>query len=184
MPRPSAGSTHLADPGLVYFFVERIRGADHDLFMRYRGTEDLSEQDLNAITEYAKWMLTFERVIFDSVGSPTLDSARNVTVGPVMDRFMLLPSDPYYLGPYSSARQRYIDHFETRMRLVMDDKWCAPRAKLQIYLEMLEAKTLVEQCVDGELDEGPFYLKHGEPKGDHILYADTKEVSGLIDWEW
>jgi hypothetical protein len=152
--------------------------------MRYSGTEDLIQQDLHAVKEYAQWMLTFENVAFDAVGSPTIDSAGQVTVGPVMDRFMLLPSSPYFLGPYPSARQRYLRHFETRMRRVLEDNWCVPEAKLQIYLEMLEAKTLVELCEDEQLDKGPFFLKHGEHKGDHILYTDMKAVSGLIDWEW
>ncbi|KAK2051282.1 hypothetical protein LY76DRAFT_478974, partial [Colletotrichum caudatum] len=32
--------------------------------------------------------------------------------------------------------------------------------------------------------EGPFYLKHGEDKGDHIFVDDEYNITGMIDWEF
>ena len=172
-----------ADDHIVYLFVEHIPGAHHDFFMRYKD-DQLSDATLAAVRAYAEWMLALEKVTFSSVGSPTFDESGNITIGPVIDTFPLLTSYPFFSGPHTTARERYIKHFERRMQLINEDKWCMPSAKLESYLEMLEAKTLVEQCGDNGLDEGPFYLKHGEPKGDHILYTENGEVSGVIDWEW
>ena len=34
------------------------------------------------------------------------------------------------------------------------------------------------------LDDGRFYLKHADDKGDHILVDDDYNITGIIDWEW
>lgn len=33
-------------------------------------------------------------------------------------------------------------------------------------------------------DDGRFYLKHADDKGDHILIDDDHDITGIIDWEW
>ena len=37
---------------------------------------------------------------------------------------------------------------------------------------------------DDAADEGPFYLKHTDDKGDHILVDDEFNVTGIIDWSF
>jgi hypothetical protein len=35
-----------------------------------------------------------------------------------------------------------------------------------------------------ETNEGPFYLKHYDDKGDHILVDDDYNITGILDWEF
>ncbi|KAL4919770.1 hypothetical protein BDW62DRAFT_209476 [Aspergillus aurantiobrunneus] len=34
------------------------------------------------------------------------------------------------------------------------------------------------------LDDGHFYLKHADDKGDHVLVDDDYNITGIVDWEW
>lgn len=34
------------------------------------------------------------------------------------------------------------------------------------------------------LDDGRFYLKHADDKGDRILVYDDYNITGIVDWEW
>lgn len=44
--------------------------------------------------------------------------------------------------------------------------------------------TIVSECQDH--DDGRFYLKHVDEKGDHILMDNDNDcnITGIIDWEW
>ncbi|EED13922.1 hypothetical protein TSTA_101620 [Talaromyces stipitatus ATCC 10500] len=37
---------------------------------------------------------------------------------------------------------------------------------------------------DGRFDDGRFYLRHADNKGDHILVDDEFYITGVLDWEW
>ncbi|RAL14093.1 uncharacterized protein BO97DRAFT_433219 [Aspergillus homomorphus CBS 101889] len=39
-------------------------------------------------------------------------------------------------------------------------------------------------CSRPDFDDGRFYLKHADDKGDHILVDDDYIVTGIVDWEW
>jgi hypothetical protein len=45
----------------------------------------------------------------------------------------------------------------------------------------LETRSLVSDCKD--LEEGPFYICHGEPNGYHVLVDAKGDIEGIIDWE-
>lgn len=33
-------------------------------------------------------------------------------------------------------------------------------------------------------NNGDFYLKHADDKGDHILVDEDFNITGIVDWEW
>lgn len=41
-----------------------------------------------------------------------------------------------------------------------------------------------EICTMSDLDDGNFYLKHADEKGDQILVDGQFNITGIIDWEW
>jgi hypothetical protein len=41
-----------------------------------------------------------------------------------------------------------------------------------------------EACSQSDLDDGKFYLKHVDEKGNQILVDDEFNITGIIDWEW
>lgn len=101
-----------------------------------------------------------------------------------MDTLSCIAEPPFFLGPFQTPKQRYLAYIDTVMTAIVEDRWCAPSKSLKHYLTLLEARSLVEGCKDIGEDEGPFYIKHGEPKGDHIMVDDAGEITAVIDWEW
>lgn len=43
---------------------------------------------------------------------------------------------------------------------------------------------LVPSVLPSVQDDGKFYLKHADDKGDHILVDEHFNITGIIDWEW
>ena len=100
-----------------------------------------------------------------------------------MEYLSPIAEPPYYLGPFPTLQARYLTYFDTVMKAIVENRWCAPNKSLDYYLALLAARTLA--TAREELGEqGPFYLKHGEPKGDHMLLEDDGQITAVIDWEW
>lgn len=130
-----------------------------------------------------KWYISLEKLSFDSVGSLAFDSETgNVVVGPIIDRVSLSNTAPYFLGPFKTAKDRYMTYFSTMMEQIHDRRRSRPGDELKDYLIALELKTLVEGCA--ELKEGPWYLKHAEDRGDLFHFLEDGTLSGVLDWDW
>lgn len=43
---------------------------------------------------------------------------------------------------------------------------------------------LIPRVLASVHDDGKFYLKHADDKGDHILVDEHFNITGIIDWEW
>lgn len=181
-PTLTADRALTIDPDLAYFFVEHIPGQSGKYGYRRNPAPDAT--DIEQIHQYAKWTIDLEKVTFDAIGSPAFDDSGAVITGPTIDFFTFNPSPPFFLGPFKSMRDRYIHDFDARMQLILDGRWCEPRGEIQAYLQMLEAKTLVEGCAELAGGEGPFYIRNGETKCDNILHNEDGTVSGVIDWDW
>jgi len=53
------------------------------------------------------------------------------------------------------------------------------------YLSFLwRLKHLPDLVAGSESRNGPFYLKHYDDKGDHILVDEAHNITGIIDWEF
>lgn len=56
---------------------------------------------------------------------------------------------------------------------------------LDHYLTFLwRLKVLPKLIANSASREGPFYLKHYDDKGDHILIDEKHNITGIIDWEF
>ena len=139
---------------------------------------------VKAIYNVAQWFLSLERVHFDSVGSLYFDSGcpGKIIVGPVIDMSLQEGKPPFYRGPYKTAKARYVDFFDNAMEKILAGTRSLAEHDVDDYLTALEVKAPVMSCP--ELDKGPWYMKHGEDKGDHILIREHGTVSGVIDWDW
>lgn len=126
--------------------------------------------------------MSLEQATFDSVGSITLDSRGKIVIGPITGRFIQRRTPPFYSGPFPSATDRYLDHFDTMLeQLRSRDRGLPGRAPLD-YLAALELRTLEAGCV--EMKQGPWYVKHGHDRGDHYRFDAKDEVVGVVNWEW
>jgi hypothetical protein len=165
-----------------YYFVDFVPGACHKPFDSPAGGEP-SAETLVVIENIAKWYISLEKVSFDSVGSLAFDAETgSVVVGPIIDRVNLSNTAPYFLRPYKTAKDRYVTYFSVMMEQIQDGRRSKPGDELEDYLVALELKTLVEGCK--ELEEGPWYLKHADDRGDLFHFLDDGTISGVLDWDW
>ncbi|KAJ5319114.1 uncharacterized protein N7506_011818 [Penicillium brevicompactum] len=87
-------------------------------------------------------------------------------------------------GPYTSPEAC----FKAQIRLILDlivqqesyinrpiDAFLIHRFLLEIVPTILSKN---------DLDDGMFYLKHADEKGDQILVDNDFNITGIIDWEW
>ncbi|OCF58143.1 hypothetical protein L486_04173 [Kwoniella mangroviensis CBS 10435] len=166
-PQDSKVSSHL-----LYFYQEFIEGLPTSVVLFNPAcTETLRLAGEALIRNYAAWMIDLEKVTFDKVGSLFLTDIGTIHVGPHVERDRTILLDhPYLIGPYDTAKERWIAAIECRMKLILDKKEVSPSNELHAYLVMLEMRELVKGCP--ELDE--------EFKVDR----DTGELNGIIDWDW
>ena len=190
IPQPRWGGELTIANDLNYFFVEFVTGEAYSGFRGETGnhgypaiTRAPTNHELAIIESYAKFQLSLEKVTFAAVGSPTFDSNGKIIIGPIVTAFAPLAQPPYYLGPYSSPKRRYLAFFDMVMTAVLENRWCSPERSVPTYQGMLEAKRLVEACKELE-DTGPFYIRHGEAKCDHFLVDDEGHLTAMLDWEW
>lgn len=167
-----------------YFFMEFVLGVEHPLFLGHHDFCNIVEQQARQVfLRIAAWYISLEKVTYDRCGSPTYDTDGNVTIGPVIMNFPLHGSEPYFLGPYDTPWQRQIAYFDRMMELVLAGNFCTPAKTIGVYLQLLEARTLVEECAELRDDHGPFYMLHGDPKSDVFMFTEDGEISGVLDWE-
>lgn len=124
-----------------------------------------------------------ERVSFPTAGSLHLDDRGGICVGPLITCQSTDNTDRPYLGPFSNAQKMYLATLDYAIASIVQGRgaW-SPDTAVLAYLAYRMARRLVEQCQ--EMKRGPFFVCHGEPKGDHLLFDNDYGLTGVIDWEW
>lgn len=141
-----------------------------------------SETTLQVIHHIASWFIDLEKVTFDRVGSVCRGADGSTYVGPTMLNFVTQNEPPYYPGPFDTAKARYLAVVNIMLKQTLDGMR-APRSQaLRSYIALLEVRSLIEECE--EMEAGPWYIKHGEDKGDHFRHAKDYSVTGVLDWQW
>lgn len=164
-----------------YFYTPFINGEPHPAFDKGL-SDDPTTQTIKVIQSVARWFISLETVTYDLAGSLTLNDDGQVGVGPSIQIWPAFAEPPYFLGPFPSAKARYTSLLDTTLQQIILGIRYPPSQELFYYLGVLELKTLVENC--DELERGPWYIKHGEDKGDHFLVDEERNLCGVIDWEW
>ncbi|KXG52946.1 uncharacterized protein PGRI_082010 [Penicillium griseofulvum] len=89
------------------------------------------------------------------------------------------------MGPFHNAREYYATWAERYHELICD-RQLFTRYSVNAYLIFRYLNELAEQgqwnAFEPGIDNGPFFLKHMDDKGDHILVNEDFNVTGLIDW--
>ncbi|WVW79909.1 hypothetical protein I302_101879 [Kwoniella bestiolae CBS 10118] len=172
-PRHSTVSSEL-----MYFYQEFVKGfPTHCVF----GPMTPKPMTSTCMKSYAAWMISLEKITFNKAGSLRLTDRGEVVFGSHIERDRTaLIHPPYYLGPFNTAKERWLSTIAWKMRSILDKREVKPSEELLCYLSMLEMKDLVSGCE--ELEKGPRYIKHYDLHGRHD--KDTGELNALLDWEW
>ena len=87
------------------------------------------------------------------------------------------------LGPFETLETAYSTIIHQQMRTLASDE--VNSLPVDNYLAFLwQLKALPELVTGSASRAGPFYLKHYDDKGDHILVDEDFNITGIIDWEF
>lgn len=157
--------------GVAYMLMDKVPGKP---FVSELASQ---EQKRKVWDQWAEVLRTLEKHPFTKLGSLTFEG-----VGPVAcDRTGTLPP----IGPFNTARDMYSAWTQSYLDLIADRQLFSSFS-VDAYLIF---DHLLSSVRDGQwltkwehLNEGPFFLKHTDDKGDHILVDEDFNITGIIDW--
>ncbi|KAI1114975.1 hypothetical protein F5Y14DRAFT_461070 [Nemania sp. NC0429] len=164
--------------GVAYMIIDKLPGQP---FSSQAASED---QKLQVLDQWASILCTLCKHPLNQIGSFTFATDGSIQIGPVAsDRTGTLPC----IGPFQDARAFYSTWAESYLDLISDGQLFSSYP-VDAYLMF---KYLAEQAKAGswfdkwqDLNSGPFFLKHTDDKGDHILVDDNFRITGIIDWSF
>lgn len=146
---------------------------------------DLTDADRERVlSQLADVFVALKQHPFNEIGC--LLDPDNLSVGPVLDESTIVDADEdgnlSLLGPFKSALEYRTSSIKHQIELILRGE-CYNSNAIDAYLIHRFILDHVIQSVT-EKEQGPFFLKHMDDKGDHILVDDKFRIVGIIDWEW
>lgn len=86
------------------------------------------------------------------------------------------------LGPFSKLETAYTAMIKAQINAISNREISS--LPVDNYLAFCWRLSALPALISSETNEGPFYLKHYNDKGDHILVDDDYNITGMIDWEF
>ena len=164
--------------GVGYILMEKMTGKS----LRWSLTS--AEQRHKVMSQLADIYIELQAFPFDLMGS--LDQPGADHVGPFARESLTdyLNSKMRPIGPFTSPRDFILASIQLTLDLIMRGECYAERAvdAFLIHRFLLDSASSILSYHG--LDDGQFYLKHADDKGDHILVDDDYNITAIVDWEW
>lgn len=169
------GDSH-NEVGVAYMLIDRLPGRPFN-----SGTAS-PEQKSKVLCQWADILCELGKHPFNKIGSLQLNTDGVVKVGPIAsDRTGTLPC----IGPYENANEYYSSWARAYLELITDGQLFS-NYPVDAYLmfKFLEERVKEDHWLKKwrDLRSGPFFLKHMDDKGDHMLVDDDFQITGIIDW--
>ncbi|KAF9884428.1 carboxyl methyl esterase activity protein [Aspergillus nanangensis] len=148
--------------GLGFILMEKLPGKS------LRWSLASAEQRRKVMNQLADIYIELESLPFDTMGS--LDQ-------PGTGHMVLL-------GPYKNPRDYLRASVDLKLSLIMKGESYAGHGIDAFLVHRFLSDSLSEVLLHQCFDDGRFYRRHADDKGDHILINDDYDITGIIDWEW
>lgn len=170
--------------GVAYMLIGKLTGKPFDTHSA------APEQTAKVVDQWAGMLCELARHPLDKLGSLQFaftsgSRGDEVVVGPVAgDRTGTLP---YTLGPFSDARSFYSSWADTHLDAISDGQLFS-QYPVDAYLmfnwikQQVRSDNFPNFTQWSSLHTGPFFLRHVDDKGDHLLVDDDFNITGVIDW--
>ncbi|KAK8861371.1 hypothetical protein IAR55_002190 [Kwoniella newhampshirensis] len=129
---------------ILYFYQQYIDG--EAAFGIMISIPPITDPAIRLIRNYAAFMIQLEKLSFDKVGSLRTADDGSFQVGPCLERLPVLQHPPYFLGPFGTAKQRYLAVINARVGQTLQGARHAPSMELLHYLILLDLKSYVSDC--------------------------------------
>ena len=135
------------------------------------------------MTQLADTYIELQRFSFDLMGS--FDRPGTEHAGSFVRESLTDYKDPRMLpmGPFTLSEEYFIASIRLTLDLIMREECFTPQA-IDAYLIHRFLLYSVPKEIFSHRDDGRFYLRHADNKGDHILVDDDYDITGILDWEW
>jgi hypothetical protein len=164
--------------GVGYILMEKLSGKS----LRWSLTSP--QQRTKVMSQLADVYIELESMSFANMGS--LDQPGADHIGPFARESLTeyVDSQMIPLGPYNDPRDYLHASIELVLRLIMNGERYAGREIDAFLVHRFLLDCISEILEHHRFDDGRFYLRHADDKGDHILVDSDFNITGIIDWEW
>jgi hypothetical protein len=159
--------------GASFVLMEKLAGRPLD----WNGASP--EQRTKVMQQLVDAFVELERHPFEMTGSIVPADSQGMIGGFAQPPLFETPEKT--LGPFSTLG----DAYSTMIRRQLDAIASREITSLPIdnYLAFRWRLSALPSLTSGT-NKGPFYLKHYDDKGDHILVDEDYNITGIIDWEF
>lgn len=162
--------------GVGYILMEKLDGQPLNW-----GEANPAQRE-KVIQQLVDIFLEIEKHPFDTMGSLVLSVGKTTEIqGLANPSTVRVGEGP--LGPFSSCFDGLQSLLGSYLEMIANGEidTCCP---LDTYLVHRFRLDILDALWEEVRKDGPFFLKHPDDKGDHILVNDDFDIVGLIDWEW
>ncbi|EPE08107.1 aminoglycoside phosphotransferase [Ophiostoma piceae UAMH 11346] len=169
--------------GVAYMLIDKLPGQPFQMDAAN------ADQKAKVLDQWANMLCALGRHPLDKVGSLQFTSDGGIIVGPVAgDRTGTLPCT---LGPFADARSFYAAWADAYLDAISDSQLFSehPVDTYLMFRWIKEQVTRAENQVGWAswtewkaLHAGPFFLRHVDDKGGHLLVDDNFNITGVIGW--
>lgn len=164
--------------GTSYILMEKMQGKQLDWSS---ASEEQRRKVMDQLTDIYVELSKHPFPMTGSIVPPDIDCDQPRLGGYAQPLLFKTPEEP--LGPFSTLREAYtatVDHY---LHTIGNHEISS--LPIDNCLSLMWRLSAIDTLVDSSASRsGPFYLKHGDDKGDHILVDDDHNITGIIDWEW
>ncbi|KAF8351995.1 hypothetical protein F5887DRAFT_1268545 [Amanita rubescens] len=145
---------------------------------------DLTDDDRKCVLgQLADVFAALKQHPFNEIGC--LSDPDDISVGPVLEESTIdadNDSNLLLLGPFRSALEYRTASIKHQVELILRGEAYTNNAIDAYLVHRFILDDVIKSITQNE--QGSFFLKHMDDKGDHILVDDEFRIVGIIDWEW
>ncbi|CAG7936916.1 unnamed protein product [Penicillium olsonii] len=164
--------------GVGYIMMEKLPGKP------LRWSLTTPEQRQRVTSQLADIYIELKAFPFSVMGS--FNQQNSSHIGPIARESLADFKDLHMkmLGPYTSSEEFFNAHIRMILDLITRQESYVNRPVDAFLIHRFLLDTVPKIFSNNHLDDGMFYLKHADEKGDQILVDNDFNITGIIDWEW
>ncbi|CAI7610892.1 unnamed protein product [Penicillium palitans] len=164
--------------GVGYILMEKLPGKS------LRWSLATPKQKQKVTSQVADIYIELKRFPFSMIGSLSEESSSHID--PIARESLTDFQDLYMrmLGPCSSSEEYFKAHIRMILDLITRQEYYVNHPVDAFLIHRFLLDTVPDIVLRNDLDNGMFYLKHADEKGDQILVDNDFNITGIIDWEW
>lgn len=172
--------------GTSYVLMEKLKGKPLDWYSANpEQRAKVMEQLADIYVELEKHPMPLTGSLYTHIKqshSRETPSMANSTFGPFAQP-PCFETPEKALGPFAELDEAYPALIRQQMHTFLNHELSG--LPLDNYLTLIWRLENLSNLIEGSVSrKGPFYLRHFDDKGDHILIDEHFNITGIIDWEF